>query len=125
MQNFEFYNPIKIVFGNNTISRLADLVPANARVLILYGGASAKKNGTLDEARSALGSRYIQEFGGIEPNPTYETLMRAVEQIRSDKLDFLLAVGGGSIIDGTKFVAAAVNYTVPVGNHAHLWQEHR
>lgn len=110
MQNFEFYNPTKIVFGNNTIPRLADLVPSDAKVLILYGGSSAQKNGTLDEVRTALGSRYIQEFGGIEPNPTYETLMRAVEKIRSEKLDFLLAVGGGSVIDGAKFIAAAVNY---------------
>jgi NADP-dependent alcohol dehydrogenase len=110
MQNFEFYNPTKIVFGAETIARLADLVPSEARVLILYGGASAKKNGTLDEVRTALGTRYIKEFGGIEPNPTYETLMRAVEQIRTEKLDYLLAVGGGSVIDGTKFVAAAVNF---------------
>lgn len=111
MQNFEFYNPTKIVFGSNTIANLADLVPVDARVLILYGGESARKNGTLDEAKAALGARYIQEFGGIEPNPTYETLMRAVKQIRSEKLDYLLAIGGGSVIDGTKFVAAAVNYT--------------
>lgn len=111
MQNFEFYNPTKIVFGTDTIARLADLVPSDARVLILYGGASASKNGTLDEVRTALGSRSIQEFGGIESNPSYETLMRAVEQIRKEKLDYLLAVGGGSVIDGTKFVAAAVNYS--------------
>ncbi|TVT52739.1 MAG: iron-containing alcohol dehydrogenase [Azoarcus sp. PHD] len=110
MQNFEFYNPTKIVFGTETIARLADLVPSEARVLVLYGGSSAQKNGTLDEVRSALSTRTVREFAGIEPNPTYETLMRAVEQVRSDKLDFLLAVGGGSVIDGTKFVAAAVNY---------------
>ena len=110
MQNFDFYNPTRIVFGAETIARLADLVPANARVLILYGGSSAQKNGTLDEVKAALGARSVREFAGIEPNPTYETLMRAVEQIRSEKLDFLLAVGGGSVIDGTKFVAAAVNY---------------
>ena len=79
-------------------------------MLILYGGSSAQKNGTLDEVKSALGARTVREFGGIEPNPTYETLMRAVEQIRSEKLDFLLAVGGGSVIDGTKFVATAVNF---------------
>jgi NADP-dependent alcohol dehydrogenase len=110
MQNFEFHNPTKIVFGSATIARLADLVPGDARVLILYGGASAEKNGTLDEVRAALGERLVQEFGGIEPNPTYETLMRAVEQVRREKLDFLLAVGGGSVIDGSKFVAAAVNF---------------
>ncbi len=110
MQNFEFHNPTKIVFGEKTLPRLADLVPGDARVLILYGGVSAEKNGTLDEVRAALGERLVQEFGGIEPNPTYETLMRAVEQVRREKLDFLLAVGGGSVIDGTKFVAAAANF---------------
>ena len=110
MQNFEFYNPTNIVFGSKTIARLAELVPDDVRVLVLYGGASAQKNGTLDEVRAALGARDVQEFGGIEPNPTYETMMRAVEQVRNGKIDFLLAVGGGSVIDGTKFVAAAVNF---------------
>lgn len=107
MLNFEFYNPTKIVFGPDKVAELANLVPQSARVLILYGGASAQKTGTLAEVRAALGSRVVQEFGGIEPNPTYETLMRAVEQVRLEKIDFLLAVGGGSVIDGTKFVAAA------------------
>ena len=110
MLNFQFHNPTKIIFGTNTIAKLGDCVPAQARVLVLYGGASARKNGTLDEAKAALGSRVVQEFGGIEANPTYETLMRAVEQVRREKLDFLLAVGGGSVIDGTKFVAAAVGF---------------
>lgn len=110
MLNFEFYNPTKIVFGDATIARLSDLVPADARVLVLLGGNSARKNGTLDEVREALGERIVFEFGGIEPNPSYETLMEAVELIRREKLDFLLAVGGGSVIDGTKFVAAAVNF---------------
>lgn len=110
MLNFEFYNPTKIVFGADTIASLSDLVPMTARVLILYGGASAEKNGTLAEVRIALSTRVVQEFGGIEPNPSYETLMRAVEQVRREKLDFLLAVGGGSVIDGTKFVAAAAVY---------------
>ncbi|MGA8785026.1 MAG: iron-containing alcohol dehydrogenase [Polaromonas sp.] len=107
MLNFEFYNPTKIVFGPDKVAELANLVPQSARVLILYGGASAQKTGTLAEVRAALGSRVVHEFGGIEPNPTYETLMRAVEQVRLEKIDFLLAVGGGSVIDGTKFVAAA------------------
>jgi NADP-dependent alcohol dehydrogenase len=110
MMNFTFHNPTKIVFGTNTIAQLDALVPANARVLILFGGNSARKNGTLDEVKAALGQRVVQEFGGIEANPTYETLLRAVEQVRAEKLDFLLAVGGGSVIDGTKFVAAAVPY---------------
>ncbi len=110
MLNFEFYNPTKIIFGAETLARLAGLVPAKARVLVLYGGSSAKKNGTLDEVKIALGSRVFQEFGDIEPNPSYERLMLAVEQVRREKLDFLLAVGGGSVIDGTKFVAAAVGF---------------
>ncbi|MBJ7312786.1 iron-containing alcohol dehydrogenase [Rugamonas sp. CCM 8940] len=110
MQNFEFHNPTKIVFGANTVAKLAKLVPAEARVLILFGGASAEKTGTLAEVRAALGSRVVQEFGGIEPNPSYETLMGAVAKVRAEKLDFLLAVGGGSVIDGTKFVAAAALY---------------
>ena len=110
MLNFTFHNPTKIVFGTESIAKLNKLIPAQAHVLILYGGASAQKNGTLDEVKVALGQRLVQEFGGIEANPTYETLMRAVEQVRTEKLDFLLAVGGGSVIDGTKFVAAAVPF---------------
>ncbi|MDG3064922.1 iron-containing alcohol dehydrogenase [Thauera mechernichensis] len=110
MLNFDYYNPTRIVFGKDSIAHIDDLVPADARVLVLYGGGSAERNGTLAEVAAALGARTVQRFGGIEPNPSYETLMAAVEQVRRDKLDFLLAVGGGSVIDGTKFVAAAVNY---------------
>ncbi len=110
MTNFEFFNPTKIVFGTETIAKLDQLVPANARVMILLGGESARKNGTVAEVRAALGSREVHEFNGIEPNPTYETLMQAVEIIRTEKLDFLVAVGGGSVIDGTKFIAAAVPF---------------
>lgn len=110
MLNFTFHNPTKIVFGTETIPKLNELVPAQARVLILYGGGSARKNGTLDEVKAALGQRVVQEFAGIEANPTFETLMRAVDQVRKEKLDFLLAVGGGSVIDGSKFVAAAVPF---------------
>ncbi|MBG6075646.1 iron-containing alcohol dehydrogenase [Polaromonas sp. CG_9.11] len=107
MQSFTFYNPTQIVFGPDKVAELSKLVPATAKVLVLYGGASAQKTGTLAEVRAALGERVVQEFGGIEPNPTYETLMKAVEQVKREKIDFLLAVGGGSVIDGTKFVAAA------------------
>lgn len=110
MLNFEFYNPTRIIFGGNTIPKLNEHIPLDAHVLILYGGESARKNGTLAEVRKALGNRKIQEFGGIEPNPSYETLMKAVEKIRDQNIDFLMAVGGGSVIDGTKFIAAAVNY---------------
>ncbi len=110
MLNFDYYNPTQIVFGKGSVARLSQLVPADARVLVLYGGGSAERNGTLAEVEEALGERTVQRFGGIEPNPSYETLMEAVALIRREKLDFLLAVGGGSVIDGTKFVAAAVEY---------------
>ena len=84
MKNFDFHNPTRIVFGADTVAKLSTLVPHDARVLILYGGASAEKTGTLAEVRTALalGQRSVQEFGGIEPNPSYETLMRAVAQVR-------------------------------------------
>lgn len=107
MLNFEFYNPTRVVFGKKTIAQLDTLIPEDARVLILFGGESAERNGTLAEVRAALGPRHRLEFGGIEPNPSYENLINAVELVRAEKLDFLLAVGGGSVIDGTKFVAAA------------------
>ncbi len=111
MLNFNFYNPTRIIFGGDTIAKINDYVPTEAKVLMLFGGESARKNGTLAEVREGLGAREIHEFSGIEPNPSYETLMKAVELIREQKIDFLMAVGGGSVIDGTKFIAAAVNYT--------------
>ncbi|SUO97797.1 iron-containing alcohol dehydrogenase [Suttonella ornithocola] len=105
--NFEYYNPTRIVFGEGKIAELNRLVPADAKVMVLYGGGSAERNGTLAEVREALGNRVVVEFGGIEPNPEYETLLRAVAEVQAHKVDFLLAVGGGSVIDGTKFIAAA------------------
>ncbi len=110
MLNFEFQNPTRIVFGKDTVPQLDKLVPADARVLILYGGQSSERTGTLKEVRAALGGRTCFEFGGIEPNPTFETLTNAVALVRAEKIDFLLAVGGGSVIDGTKFVAAAAKF---------------
>ncbi len=107
MQSFDFYNPTRIVFGQGKVADLDQYIPADARVLVLIGGQSAKKNGTLNEALKALGHRHVAVFEEIEPNPRYETLIKAVAQIKSEKLDFLLAIGGGSVIDGTKFVAAA------------------
>jgi NADP-dependent alcohol dehydrogenase len=109
VNNFNFFNPTRILFGKGQIAELDQLIPASARVLILFGGQSAKKHGTIDEVTAALGQRHVEAFSGIEANPGYSTLMRAVEQIRNNNLDYLLAVGGGSVIDGTKFVAAAVN----------------
>jgi NADP-dependent alcohol dehydrogenase len=110
MLNFDFYNPTRILFGQGQIAALANLVPEQARVLVLYGGGSIRQNGVYDEVMAALHGHAVLEFGGIEPNPTYETLMRAVELVRVERIDFLLAVGGGSVIDGTKFVAAAAQF---------------
>ena len=107
MNNFDFYNPTRIAFGEGKIAALDTLVPANAKVLILFGGDSARRTGTLSEVEAALGERQVQLFGGIEPNPSFETLMEAVTVVQRDGIDFLLAVGGGSVIDGTKFVTAA------------------
>lgn len=107
MYNFEFVNPTKILFGKVQIKKLPQEIPVGFKVLILYGGGSIKKNGLLDEVKKVLKDYEVGEFGGIEPNPTYETLIEAVKKIKNEKYDFLLAVGGGSVIDGTKFVAAA------------------
>jgi len=110
VNNFDFYNPTQILFGQGQIAALSKLVPAGARVLMLYGGGSIKQNGVYTQVQQALQGHTVLEFAGIEPNPTYETLMRAVAQVKAEKIDFLLAVGGGSVIDGTKFVAAAAKY---------------
>ncbi len=107
MNNFEFYNPTRIVFGEGKVANLDKLIPEDAIVMVLFGGESARRTGTLDEVTTALGKRTVHLFGGIEPNPSFETLMNAVASVREHKVDFLLAVGGGSVIDGTKFVAAA------------------
>lgn len=110
MNNFIFQNPTKILFGKGMTSKIARLVPEKAKVLLLYGGGSAKRNGAFEQAIQALGKRKIVEFGGIEPNPEYATCMKAVKLIKEKKLDFILALGGGSVIDACKFISAAVNY---------------
>ncbi len=108
MKKFQFVNPTKIIFGQEQIEELAGQIPSGSRVLILYGGGSVQKSGLLDRVKEKLSAYTVGTFGGIEPNPTYETLMKAVEVIRREQYNFLLAVGGGSVIDGTKFIAAAV-----------------
>lgn len=110
MYNFDFYNPTRIIFGRDRLDTLDKLVPAAARVLITFGGGSAKKSGLIDKVRTKLGNRSLVEFGGIEPNPRYETLMKAAEVVRNEGIDFILAVGGGSVIDGTKFICLAAHY---------------
>ena len=110
MLNFELYNPVNYVFGKGQITKLTELVPSNTKILIAYGGGSIFKNGVYDQVKAALPNHEILEFGGIEPNPRFETLMKAVELIRTEKIGFILAVGGGSVIDGVKFISAAVNF---------------
>ncbi|HYH00066.1 MAG TPA: iron-containing alcohol dehydrogenase [Terriglobales bacterium] len=110
MQNFEFCNPVKILFGKGQIAKIAAEVPAGAKVLVTYGGGSIKKNGVYAQVVDALKGHDVLEFSGIEANPVYETLMKAVEIVKREKIDFILAVGGGSVLDGTKFIAAAAKF---------------
>lgn len=110
MNNFVYHNPTKIVFGKGSISELGGLLPADAKIMLIYGGGSIKANGVYDQVIEALGGRDIIEFAGIEANPLYETCMKAVEIIRKENVTFLLAVGGGSVLDATKFIAAATVY---------------
>lgn len=110
MYNFEFYNPTRIFFGKNKLGVIDKHIPSNAKVLITFGGGSARRSGLIDKIKTILGEREVVEFGGIEPNPHYETLMKAVEVVRREKIDFILAVGGGSVIDGTKFITLASSY---------------
>lgn len=104
---FQYHNPTRLVFGPGSVEAIGRLVPADARVLLLSGGGSIRRNGAYDQVVAALGERLVGEFWGIEPNPRYETLLKAVELCREKRVDFLLPVGGGSVLDGTKFVAAA------------------
>lgn len=108
MLDFELYNPTKLVFGKGKIDKLASLVPVKAKILLAYGGGSIFKNGIYEQAIKNLAGFEVIEFGGIEANPHFETLMKAVEIVRDKKIDFILAVGGGSVIDGVKFISAAV-----------------
>ncbi|HID8741224.1 TPA: iron-containing alcohol dehydrogenase [Enterobacter mori] len=110
MQDFIYHNPVKILFGHDQIPALAQEVPQDKKVMIVYGGGSVIKHGILQRVKGSLINTLVFEFGGVEPNPHYETLMKAVEIVKAEKIDFLLAVGGGSVIDGTKFIAAAALY---------------
>lgn len=110
MNNFSFHNPTNIIFGADQIQTLAKLIPANARILFIYGGGSIKKNGVYDQVINALENKTVFEFAGIEPNPHYETCEKAIAFIKEKNIDFLLAVGGGSVVDATKFIAAGVHF---------------
>lgn len=110
MNNFDFKNPTKIIFGKDTIEKVKEEIPADAKVLLLYGGGSIKKNGIYDQVKTALADVDVTEFGGIPANPEYAKLMEALKVIKDESITYLLAVGGGSVIDGTKFLSAAAVY---------------
>ena len=110
MLNFEFKNPTKIIFGKGQIENLGKEIPKNAKILMLYGGGSIKNNGIYEQVKKALNGFEIVEFGGIPANPEYEVLMKALQIIKDQNITYLLAVGGGSVIDGTKFLSAAALY---------------
>ena len=110
MLNFELYNPTNLVFGKGQIEKLSTLVPQGAKILLAYGGGSIFKNGIHEQVIDNLKGFEIVEFAGIEPNPRFETLMKAVAIIKEQNIDFILAVGGGSVIDGVKFISAAVPF---------------
>ncbi|MDO5582342.1 MAG: iron-containing alcohol dehydrogenase [Planctomycetia bacterium] len=110
MNSFDYCNPVRIVFGEGEIARLSDLIPKGSKIMITSGGGSIFKNGIWDQVKSALAGYDIVEFKGIEPNPQYSTLMKAVDLAKKEKIDFLLAVGGGSVLDGTKFISVAAKY---------------
>ncbi|MFT5674028.1 MAG: NADP-dependent alcohol dehydrogenase [Polaribacter sp.] len=110
MNNFEFKNPTKIIFGKDTIEKLENEIPENAKVLLLYGGGSVKQNGIYDQVKKALTKFDVIPFGGIPANPEYTVLLKALKVIKDENITYLLAVGGGSVIDGTKFLSAAAVY---------------
>lgn len=115
MNNFEFKNPTKIIFGKDKIKELENEIPKDAKVLMLYGGGSIKKNGIYDQVKNALANFEVVEFGGIPANPEYAVLLEALNVIENENITYLLAVGGGSVIDGTKFLSAAAlfEFTTP------------
>lgn len=110
MYNFDYFNPTKVLFGKDRLSELSVEIPGDARIMLVYGKGSAVKSGLVDRIRGILGDRIVDEFHGIEPNPRFSTLIKGVDRIRECNADFLLAVGGGSVMDGTKFMALASNY---------------
>lgn len=107
MNNFVFQNPTKLIFGKGEIARLSKELPKGKRILVTFGGGSVKTNGVYDQVKAALEGFDHLEFWGIEPNPKVETLRKAVEICKREDVGFLLAVGGGSTLDGTKLIAAA------------------
>lgn len=125
MNNFTFHNPTKLIMGRGTIAQLSTEIPADKKIMITFGGGSVKKNGVYDQVKEALKAHNTIEFWGIEPNPSIETLRKAIALGKEEKVDFLLAVGGGSVIDGTKLISAGLLYDgdawdlVMKGNETH------
>lgn len=110
MNPFEYYNPTKLIFGTTSYQRISQEIPSGSNILMTYGGGSIKSNGVYDAVMKELKNFHVAEFGGIEANPTYETLSKALEIINAQNINFIIAVGGGSVIDGTKYIAAAAYY---------------
>ena len=110
MYNFEFQNPTKLIFGKGTIARIKDEIPAGTKLMLTFGGGSVKKNGVYEQVIDALKGYDVVEFWGIEPNPKVETLRKAIELGKRENVDFILAVGGGSTLDGTKLIACGIKY---------------
>ncbi len=113
MQNFDYRCPTRIVFGRGEIARLADLIPTDRHVLMVYGGGSIKRNGVYEQVTDALSGHRVTEFGGIPPNPKYDICVDAIRTITESGCDFVLAVGGGSVLDACKFIGAAALYDGP------------
>jgi len=114
--NFEFQNPTQLIFGKGTIPQLAQVLPKKERILVTYGGGSVKQNGVHEQVCKALQGFDYVEFWGIEPNPTVETLRKAIALGKQEKITYILAVGGGSVIDGTKLISSAIPY------HGDAWE---
>ena len=110
MKNFSFCNPVKLIMGKGMIASLKEEIPTDKKIMITFGGGSVKKNGVYEQVKEALAGHQTIEFWGIEPNPAIETLRQAIELGKKGNVDFLLAVGGGSVIDGTKLIAAGLKY---------------
>lgn len=108
MNNFTFYNPVKVVFGKGTISQLTELLPKNKKILMVYGGGSIKRNGVYDQIKEVTAQFELLEFGGIEANPDYETCLKAINLCKKEGVQYILGVGGGSVIDAVKLIAAGV-----------------
>lgn len=110
MNNFSFQNPTRLIFGDGMIASLSKEIPVGKKIMVTFGGGSVKKNGVYDQVIKALEGRIVTEFWGIEANPTIETLRKAIALGKEKQIDFLLAVGGGSVLDGTKLISSGLLY---------------